>query len=373
MHLPWLSCFSVCLLVLFISLLPSHSIAESRYVRISEFTHLFPKQLPVMERFAETVRSVAHPISKQQQHPARIAIIYPGVQNSDYWRRSLKALTGRLNDLNIRYETNIFLSRPSIDKELQAEQLAEALAWQPDYLIFNSDALSHRNTIQRILLQRKPKLILQNITTPVRTWLKYPPFIYTGFDHAYGTNLLAERMIASGAHKYGLLYFSPGYVSQMRGDTFAAAAQNTPSLSQAASFYTGGNRGKARAATEKLLRDNPDLDMIFACSTDIALGAIEALDQAGRHEKITVNGWGGGAAELNALSRGKLDLTVMRMNDDASVAIAEAIKLDIEGRSSQVPKVYSGDIILIDRNTTEEEITQIKQRAFRYSGQEQLH
>lgn len=342
--------------------------ADTEYIRISNFIQDNPEQKTLMSHFAEVVRGTPSPLLTKQTQPTKIAVIYPGVQSSDYWRRSLVTLKARLNQLNIQYQLNTYLSRPSVDTELQAEQLTEALAWQPDYLIFSADALDHRNTIQRILLRGKPKLILQNITTPVKLWSSHPPFLYTGFDHELGTQLLAQKMLPTTPSEYAMLFFSPGYVSQMRGGTFINEAKSHPHISQVASFYTGGNRGKARAATLKTLQKNPSLNMVFACSTDIALGVIDALDQLQLHDQVQVNGWGGGDAELNALLQNKLDLTVMRLNDDASVAMAEAIRLDISGQAQLVPQIYSGDMVLLDKNTTTDEMQTYKQKAFRYSN-----
>ena len=343
---------------------------NTKYVRISEYLQSYPQQTAIMDQFAQVVREAPRPLDRRQISPTKIAIIYPGIQASDYWRRSLKSFEQRLQALEIEYRLNTYLSRPSIDTELQGEQLTEALAWKPDYLIFTLDSLHQRSMIERILLKGKPKLILQNITTPIRTWQNNRPFLYTGFDHALGTQLIADRMRELGQplSPYALLYFSQGYVSQMRGDTFASEMAGKSNLNQIASFYTDGNRGRARAATEKVLAEHPDLKMIFASSTDIALGAINALEKADKLADITINGWGGGEAELKALRAGKLDLTVMRMTDDASVAMAEAIKLDLQSQPERVPHIYSGDIIVLDQQTSLEQIERYKRRAFRYSS-----
>lgn len=74
---------------------------------------------------------------------------------------------------------------------------------------------------------------------------------------------------------------------------------------------------------------------------------------------------GGGSAELEALQDGRLAVTVMRMNDDTGIAMAEAIKRDLAGLP--VPLVYSGEFELVTQNTTTEHIERLKQRAFRYS------
>ena len=84
---------------------------------------------------------------------------------------------------------------------------------------------------------------------------------------------------------------------------------------------------------------------------------------------ILVNGWGGGEAELQALQQQELDLTVMRINDDNGIAMAEAIKLDQLNLSQRIPHIFAGDIELLHKGASSSVINQLKQKAFRLSGQ----
>ncbi len=57
----------------------------------------------------------------------------------------------------------------------------------------------------------------------------------------------------------------------------------------------------------------------------------------------------------------------MRMNDDNGVAMAEAIALDLQGRSGDVPLVFSGAFELVTADHDRSRIEALKRRAFRYS------
>ncbi len=343
--------------------------AAEEYLSISDYLSLHPQQSAIMARFAETVRGPARPIGKTPERAVRIAIVYPGLQASDYWHRSQASFEQRLRQLQIPYELNAFFSHPSIDTVLQSQQLSEALQWQPDYLAFTLDVAPQSRMIERLLAQGAPKLILQNITTPLVRWQTHKPFLYVGFDHAQGTRLMAERMLSRIDYqgKYLMLYFTPGYVSQMRGDTFASEAAKHPQVIQVAAYYTDGNRDKAYAATRQTLREHPDLKLIFASSTDVALGALRALREADRQD-ILLNGWGGGDAELQALQAHGLDLTVMRINDDNGIAMAEAIRLDLLQQPEQVPHIFAGDIELLHDGMALADVERLKQQAFRLSN-----
>jgi len=338
------------------------------YWTYQEYMSLHPEQIQKSATFAAMVRAEATPVDGLEKR-VKIAIVYPGKQISDYWWRSVSSLEARLRARNISYEIHPSFTEPGIALRAQEKLIAQALANDPDYLIFTLDALRHRTMIERIMERGRPKLILQNITTPVRDWEDRQPFLYVGFDHVLGSRLLSQHFTTFYPPKtpYALFYGTRGYVSAMRGDTFQNESRAKSGALALEAFYLGFNRQKAERATQRMLEIYPDLSFIFACSTDIALGVVDALKKADKLEQVGVNGWGGGEAELQAVSRGELDFTVMRMNDDNGVAMADAIALDIQGRTSSVPTIYSGDMILIEKGVDESYLKDVKKRAFRYS------
>ena len=155
-----------------------------------------------------------------------------------------------------------------------------------------------------------------------------------------------------------------GYISDVRGDTFIHQVNRDNNFELQSAYYTKATKQSGYDAAKASLAKHPDVDFIYACSTDVALGAVDALAELGR-EEIMINGWGGGSAELDAIQKGDLDITVMRMNDDTGIAMAEAIKWDLEDKP--VPTVYSGDFEIVTKADSPERIETLKKRAFRYS------
>ena len=364
----WTEIPVIIMLILGVTLYSPRIQAADQYIPIDSYVAQHPEQRAVMDEFAKIVRAAAQPVTIASQRLVRIAIIYPSIQASDYWRRSVVSFERRLHALQLPYELKLFSSYPVIDSALQSQQLSEALQWQPDYLVFTLDIASQGRMIERLMSRGKPKLILQNITTPLQRWQTPRPFMYVGFDHTKGSELMAKKMIEeiNQQGKYLMLYLSLGYVSQMRGGTFVREAAKYPDVIEIGAYYTDNNKEKAYQATLNAVQKDPDLKMIFACSTDVALGALQALQETGRLD-ILLNGWGGGDAELEALTQG-LDLTVMRINDDNGIAMAEAIKLDQLNQEARIPHIFSGDMELLDNRTSGAEIKRLKQQAFRLSG-----
>ncbi|WP_339389638.1 autoinducer 2-binding periplasmic protein LuxP [Vibrio neptunius] len=338
------------------------------YWQYDEYLKSNPAQKQLTDGLSEIVRNDPAPIMLKQDKPVSIAVVYPGQQISDYWVRNIQAFETRLEKLGIKYSINQVFTRPNLDVRQQSLSLLEAVQNKTDYLIFTLDTTRHRKFIEHVISSTNTKLILQNITTPVRAWDDQLPFMYVGFDHIKGARLLEQyyKDAIPKESRYSVLYFSEGYVSDARGDTFIEEMSHHDSYQLSSSYYTSATRESGFNAAMKAIEKDPSISFIYACSTDVALGASEALKSMKRRD-ILLNGWGGGSAELEAIAKGDLDVTVMRMNDDTGIAMAEAIKWDLEGKD--VPHVYSGDFEVVTNADSSEKVNKLKQRAFRYSDQ----
>ncbi len=340
------------------------------YFTLSDYLQKHPEQNEISARFAEIVRGPAVPLEGTSEAKASVYIVYPGLQVSDYWRRSVDSFHARLAELGIEIDVENHFTKPGTELRLQSGLINQGLAGVPDYMVFTLDALRHRGMIERVMANGTTKVILQNITTPMAAFEPQQPFMYVGFDHAVGTRLLADKYKSTfpeGAN-YAILFGPQGYVSTLRGGTFRQEMSEHPNTKLLSSYYVNFDRQRAYNATKEIIRNHPDLDFIYACSTDIALGAIDALKEAGKINEVLVNGWGGGSSELAAIESGELAFTVMRMNDDNGVAMAEAIKFDLAGiAKSHAPTVYSGDFELVDQKTSPEKLKELQDYAFRYS------
>ncbi|MBF0380140.1 MAG: substrate-binding domain-containing protein [Magnetococcales bacterium] len=344
------------------------AINSSQYLTYKEFSNLYRHKQFSSKKFSSAVRSKSKTYQGNLNKPIKVAIIYPGKQASDYWQRSVSSFEARLAESKVPYEIYTYFTKPGAEVRLQSKQISNALKRDPDYLIFTLDALKHRAIIERLMGRDRPKLILQNITTPLGRWGETQPFMYVGFDHATGTELLVDEYLKkfNKQGRYAIFYGTKGYVSKMRGGTFKSLMLKEPNMELIAEYYTGFNRNRAYKAAKQLLAKTSDLDFIFSCSTDIALGVLDAIREQKPKSNVITNGWGGGSKELEVLQKGELDLTVMRMNDDNGVAMAEAILWQLDGKS--VPTIYSGDMVLVKRDTNMEDLDSYAKRAFRYSN-----
>ena len=349
--------------------------AHLDYWLLDEYLEAYPEQVDITASFVRRVQMPAQKVLSvrggglKRAKALKVVVVYPGLQVSDYWRRSVSSFRARLEEIGLNFTLEEHFTKPGSDIRLQSKLIAAARESAPDYLVFTLDALRHRGMIERIMATGTTKVILQNITTPIRAFGLNQPFLYVGFDHETGARMLAKRYKAElpqGA-RYAIFYGTKGYVSQLRGGVFLQDMSGHPNTKLVASYYVNFDRSRSYKAAIELLSEYPNLDFIYASSTDIAHGIVDALKETRRLGSVMVNGWGGGESELSAIEAGELNFTVMRMNDDNGAAMAEAIRLDVEENTGQVPAVYSGDFVLVDQKTTKKELTALKDYAFRYS------
>ncbi|MCV6587806.1 MAG: substrate-binding domain-containing protein [Marinobacterium sp.] len=340
---------------------------QADYWTYDEYYRLHPEQQAVSGALIDAVRKAAIPL-RYDGRPVRVGIIYPSFQFSNYWPRSVKSFELRMQELNIPYELRTRYTRPNTEVSMQVRQIEEMLAWQPDYLVYTLDSPRQRMVVERLVRGSNIKVILQNITTPVKEWGKDQPFMYIGFDHAEGARILARylRKRLSAGTEYGVVFRSKGFISDMRGLTYIHAVDGFHNLS--ASYYTDSSRKGGYEAAHKIVKDNPQISYIYATSTDTALGTVDALAELGRTD-IIVNGWGGGAEEIAELRKGNLQVVLMRMNDGNGVAMAEGIRRDLQGLP--VPLIFSGDFIVLDDRMSAQQISDLEASAFRYSDRQQ--
>lgn len=246
----------------------------------SAYEEAHPSQVTDYAHFNSLVQNESPPdVEVPSTAPISIVMVYPGKQVSDYWRRSQQSFEARMKQAGVNYTLDVLFTQSATDVRKQESFINRALKKRPDYMVYTLDAIRHKTVVERIVGRSTTKLILQNITTPLKAWEGSQPFLYVGFDHEIGSKMLADRYIelTKGEGNYAVLFGPPGYVSEMRGDTFIQHVSKNSNLHMSTSYYVGFDRKRAKAATLDLLSHSTDLQFIYACSTDIALGAMDAL------------------------------------------------------------------------------------------------
>ena len=346
----------------------SVSASLDEFWSLAEYVARHPEEQARIERFAARVAAPPTPVAPAGKR-VRIALVSPVLQTSSSWRRTRATIRQRLERLGISVEIEAFLSHPGTELRTQAAQIAAAVETNPDYLVFTVESFRHRQVIERLIARKRPKVILEGLTTPVRTWGESQPFLYVGFSDARSSRLLVQHFLQHSrrTERYAIFYAGQNAMHRTQGELVRLALAGQSHKMLAARYYVGSDRDRARRAAIDLLSRDNRISFIFSTSSEIALGVSDAITELGLSETVSTNGWGATPEELERLKEGRLHATLMPMSDETGIAIAEAVALDLAGRAVDVPQVFAAHSVLLDQSSTREQIAALKRRAFRYS------
>lgn len=302
-------------------------------------------------------------------NPVNIAVIYPSQDVSDFWLRSYLAMEARLNEMALKFEATQFASNMG-DFLLQSSYSEQVARDDFDYVIFGPSELEAQQDDIKRLMDAGKKVIVLNFDTPLKAWGDNQPLMYTTFSHLFGAlnicNWVVGNLGTTGT--YAMNRGIPGGVDDQRSGGFKDCLEEKSDWEMAYEHYGDFQREGGFNGTQQILSAYPEVTLIHNANTAMAMGSISAVQVADVGERVDVTAWGGTGDELEALRNGELLATPMRMSDDVGVAIAEAIRADIEERSSDIPLVFLGRIDIVSSESGPEVVDAFEKEAFRYTG-----
>ncbi|MCR9088825.1 MAG: substrate-binding domain-containing protein [Rhodobacteraceae bacterium] len=324
-----------------------------------------------LEALQETVGAEAVPFAGTLDNPVQIALIYPSADTSDFWARNYLAMTKRLDELGIAYETTEFASR-QIEHSLQATYASqvEQDADLYDYVIFGPSELAiQADNIDKLAGNDGFTTYVWAFHTPLKD-LENQPDAWFDFSSGAGALVMCGYMLGrlgegvTMAMNRGI----PGITDNQRSGDFKACVEDKGGWTTAYEHYGEYQSEGGFEGTTLIMQAYPEATLIHNANTAMAMGSVEAQVAMGKEKEIFSTGWGGTGLELEAIRRGELNATPMRMGDDVGAATAEAIKADLEGRADELPLVFLGRITVAHDEMSLEEIDALEQEAFRFSG-----
>ena len=324
-----------------------------------------------LEAMQAVVGAEAVKYTGTQEKPLQIALIYPSADTSDFWARNYLAMTKRLDQLNIKYETTEFASR-QVEHSLQSTYANQVIqdADLYDFVIFGPSELAiQADNIDKMSGTDGFETFVWAFHTPMKE-LKNQPNAWFDFSSAAGALTMCDYMLerlgkdVTMAMNRGI----PGITDNQRSGDFKACVEEKGNWTTVYEHYGEYQREGGFEGTSLILQAYPEAKIIHNANTAMAMGSVEAQVSVGKEKEIFSTGWGGTGLELDAIRRGELDATPMRMGDDVGAATAEAIRAHLEERESELPFVFLGRITVAHDQMSAEEIDALEKEAFRFSG-----
>ncbi|GIT89587.1 ABC transporter substrate-binding protein [Jannaschia pagri] len=324
-----------------------------------------------LEALQAVTGEAAVPFSGTLEEPVQIALIYPSADTSDFWARNYLALTKRLEELGIPFETTEFASR-QVEHSLQATYASqvEQDADLYDFVIFGpSELATQADNIDKLSGNEDLTTFVWAFHTPLK-YLENQPANWFDFSSAAGALIICDYMVERLGTDvtYAMNRGIPGITDNQRSGDWADCVNEKGNWNLAYEHYGEYTREGGFEGTQLMLQAYPEAKVIHNANTAMSMGSVEAqlaVDKAG---EVFSTGWGGTGLELDAIRRGELDATPMRMGDDVGAATAEAIKYHLEGRAEELPFVFLGRIQIAHDQMSAEELDALQTEAFRFSG-----
>lgn len=158
-------------------------------------------------------------------------------------------------------------------------------------------------------------------------------------DNYLGGKLAAEAIVEAtgGNGKMAILDYPEieSVIMRTKGfeDKLAEMKKANPEITLAvvAKLTAGGDKAKGLKVTQDLLQAYPDLNAIFAINDPSALGALAALDSAGKTGKIIVVGFDGQPEGRKAIRDGKIYADPIQFPDKIGLETMKAVMKYMNG------------------------------------------
>jgi ribose transport system substrate-binding protein len=154
---------------------------------------------------------------------------------------------------------------------------------------------------------------------------------FVGSDNYEGGKVAGQHLVevSAGKAKVALLEGIPGHEtgdSRLRG--FRDAIKATPGIQVVASQTANWERDQGFNVFQNMLQAHPEIDTLFACNDMMALGALEAIQAAGRTGKVRVIGFDAVDDARKAMTAGTMVASVAQFPAEMGrLAVESAVQL----------------------------------------------
>jgi len=195
------------------------------------------------------------------------------------------------------------------NNEEQSQMVEQAIANQTDIVVLTpSDSTGIIPAAKKL---NEAGIPIVNLNTKIEgNTVNVETFIaIENFDAGYQTVTRLCEMMGGKGKMFIIEGVTGAQTSIDRVKGAIAALKNFPEIELVARQSGEYNRAKAMDVVQNLLQAYPDVNGIFCCNDEMALGAVEAIASAGKTGQILIAGIDANADAREAIKEGKMALT----------------------------------------------------------------
>ena len=280
---------------------------------------------------------------------AEYAVILKTLSN-DFWATMKKGIEEEAAKQGIKVD--IFAAQSEEDTEGQLRIFENCLA--KNYKAIGVAPLSPTNLINGIVQANKKGIYVMNIDEKIdMDSLKSAGGSVIAFattDNVKvgekGANFIIDKLTDGG--EVAIIEGKAGNASgEARKQGATAAFEAKENIKLVGSQPADWDRQKALDTAASMIQQNPDLKAIYCCNDTMALGALQAVKNAGKLGEIIVVGTDGAAEALKSVEAGELSATVAQDSAEiGATSLRQMIKAVNEG--AEIDPNATPDTIPVD-------------------------
>jgi ABC-type sugar transport system substrate-binding protein len=294
-----------------------------------------------------------------QEDPLRIGFVSHQHDITDLFGQLEIGFRDRLDEEGIEFE--LFQANPSASgRHDEMLNILENMAnLNLDYMVFGPSSL-HQNTPGLVeVAEAGTKLLLVDYEPAEGEEFPFDDAVlnWSVYNHGQMGELtgewIAEHFKTHGQEKADIIIiWGPvaSEISQDRGNGVLRGMEETEGFTANIVYegYGDFQRELAYAQVESAMIAYPNVDAIAAMNSVMALGTMSALESHGSLDEVLVTGMGGQPDELEMVARGKIGVAVFRDPRNMGANSAEALIMDLKGRTEDIPKVTYTELRVLD-------------------------
>ncbi|MEU9884566.1 D-ribose ABC transporter substrate-binding protein [Sphaerisporangium sp. NPDC051011] len=176
-------------------------------------------------------------------------------------------------------------------------------------------------------------------------------------NNAQGATLGAQEWakVMGGKGQYVELLGNPtDNNAKVRSDGYAEVLSQFPDLKLVQQETANWDRAEGKQKMEVMLRAHPDITGVVAGNDEMALGAIQALKDAGKLAQVKVLGFDGNQDAVNAVKAGEMVATVLQpIVQGTTLAVQQADSFLKTGKTGAAQEKQALDCILITKDNAD--------------------
>jgi ABC-type sugar transport system substrate-binding protein len=270
------------------------------------------------------------PAAKAADDKLVIAYAPPTYDMSDWWGKFGTNLKTELEKRGVEYELFVRAPETHASHQQQYGIIQDFINLEPDFILMGPTELYAQMGAYENINDAGIPLIILNYTEPFAEDEGVDILSWVGYSHKYGGELAGEWIVnwfkenKGGKGEMAVLFGNPGSLTEDRYSktTLPMIQKEVPGVKV---VYEGGaeyDRVKAYNATQNILTGFPEVDLIYAINSAMAVGSLEAVKDAGRDD-IPVIGWGGVDEEVELVWAGELASCVFRGEYSTAEVVAD--------------------------------------------------